>query len=62
MRGDDRQQAAMWSYVSPEARVPQAHPLRPIRQMVDAALNEPSPQFAALYAATGRLGHAASFR
>jgi hypothetical protein len=28
MRGDDRQQAAMWSYISPEQRVPPEHPLR----------------------------------
>lgn len=54
MRGDDRQQAAMWSYISPEARVPQDHPLRPIRQMVDEVLQELSPQFGALYAQTGR--------
>ena len=51
MRGDDRQQAAMWSYVSAKQRVPQEHPLRPIRKMVDGALprtpstlNLPSPQ------------------
>jgi len=29
MRGDDRDQSAMFSYVSPEARVRQEHPLRP---------------------------------
>ena len=28
MRGDDRQQAGMFSYIAPEARVPQDHPLR----------------------------------
>ena len=38
MRGDDRQQAGMWSYLSPEQRVPADHPLRPIRAMVDAIL------------------------
>ena len=38
MRGDDRQQAAMWSYISPEQRVPPEHPLRPIRAMVDTIL------------------------
>ena len=27
MRGDDVQQEAMFSYFSPEARVPQDHPL-----------------------------------
>ncbi len=37
MRGTDSQQAHMFSYVSPERRVPADHPLRPIRAMVDAA-------------------------
>src|SRR5262245_11028597 len=54
MRGDDRQQVAMFSYLSPEQRVPADHPLRPIRQMVDEVLRGLSPQFAALYARTGR--------
>jgi transposase len=54
MRGDDRQQAAMFSYLSPEQRVPGDHPLRPIRQMVDDVLRGLSPQFDALYARTGR--------
>jgi hypothetical protein len=31
MRGDDPQQAAMFSYLSPEERVPKDHPLRAIR-------------------------------
>src|SRR3989449_11265256 len=44
----------MWSYVSPEARVPQDHPLRPMRQMVGVVLTELSPRFAPLYATTGR--------
>jgi transposase len=54
MRGDDRQQAAMFSYLSPEQRVPVDHPLRPIRHMVDEVLRGLSPQFDALYARTGR--------
>jgi transposase len=54
MRGGDQPQGAMWSYVSPEARVPQDHPLRPMRQMVDLVLTELSPRFAPLYATTGR--------
>ena len=54
MRGDDRQQAAMFSYLSPEQRVPAGHPLRPIRQMVDDVLRGLSPQLAALYARSGR--------
>src|SRR5574341_65937 len=54
MRGDDRQQAAMWSYISPEQRVPQDHPLRAIRAMVDTVLAELSPEFAKLYSPVGR--------
>ena len=38
MRGDEKQQEAMFSYVSSEARVPADHPLRAIRGMVDRAL------------------------
>jgi transposase len=54
MRGDDLQQGAMFSYLSPEQRVPAAHPLRPIRQMVDRVLKRLSPRFEALYAERGR--------
>jgi hypothetical protein len=34
MRGDDEITEPMFSYVLPEQRVPQDHPLRPIRAMV----------------------------
>ncbi len=34
MRGDDIQQGAMFSYLSPGQRVPANHPLRLIRKMV----------------------------
>jgi transposase len=54
MRGGDTQQGHMWSYIQPEQRVPQDHPLRPIRAMVDQALQELSPRFALLYSHTGR--------
>lgn len=54
MRGDDRHQAAMFSYLSPEQRVPQDHPLRAIRAMVDRVLLELSPTFATLYSQVGR--------
>ena len=54
MRGDDPQQAAMFSYISPEERVPQEHPLRVIRMLVDAVLKELSPQFDLLYSYIGR--------
>jgi transposase len=54
MRGDDRQQVGMWSYISPEQRVPADHPLRPVRAMVDTILAELSPAFAQLYSPIGR--------
>ena len=54
MRGPDTQQAGMFSYLSPEERVPATHPLRPIQQYVDTALTALSPQLAKLYAYTGR--------
>jgi transposase len=54
MRGDDRQPDAAFSYVSMESRIPLAHPLRPMRTLVDACLREMSPRFAQLYARTGR--------
>src|SRR5258708_11596195 len=54
MRGDDIQQGAMFSYLSPEQRVPADHPLRLIRQMVDTVLKRLSPCFEAMYAEGGR--------
>lgn len=54
MRGQDVQHAGLFSYRSPEVRVPATHPLRPIRQSVDTALTALSPQLAKLYAHTGR--------
>ena len=54
MRSKDVQETAMWSYVSPEARVPADHPLRPIREMVNAVLETLSPDFDRIYSAVGR--------
>ncbi len=54
MRGQDAQQAAKFSYLSPEQRVPEDHPLRSIREMADVALKRMSPLFAQLYSHTGR--------
>jgi transposase len=54
MRGDDRQQADMYSYLSPEQRVRENHPLRKIRAMADEALKNMSERFDGMYAKTGR--------
>jgi transposase len=54
MRGADVKQGGVFSYVSLEARVPKSHPLRRIREMVDAALVELSPEFESLYSKVGR--------
>jgi transposase len=54
MRGDDQQTEHLFSYVSPEQRVPADHPLRAIRTMTDAALRDLSPHFEAIYAKIGR--------
>jgi transposase len=54
MRGSEQIQDAMFSYISPAQRVPQDHPLRPIRKMVDEALKELSPKFERMYSDVGR--------
>src|SRR5215475_10487788 len=54
MRGEDHQQSELFSYGSLEERVPADHPLRPIRAMVDRALQNMSPRFDAIYGEDGR--------
>jgi transposase len=54
LRGTDKEQSAMFSYLSPEERVPANHPLRAVRVMVDQALKALSESFKDLYSATGR--------
>ena len=55
MRGDDEQlQAGMFSYVALEDRVPQDHPLRAIRKLVDEVLRRMSKEFDKLYSEVGR--------
>jgi transposase len=54
MRGQDSKQASMFSVLSPERRVPQDHPLRPIKAMADAVLLSMSKRFDRMYSATGR--------
>lgn len=54
MRGDDRQTGWVFSYVSPEERVPPNHPLRAIRRMTDVIFERLSPRFDRLYSTIGR--------
>ena len=54
MRGDDRQSGWMFSYVSPEARVPADHSLRAIRQMTNVIFERLSPRFDRRYSTMGR--------
>jgi len=54
MRGGDQQPDVMFSYVSMEDRIPQDHPLRAMRTLVDGVLTEMSPRFTLIYAKTGR--------
>jgi transposase len=54
MRGPDERSDSLFSYVSCEARVPGDHPLRPVRAIVDEALEVLSPDFERLYSKEGR--------
>ena len=54
MRGEDRQQSHVFSYLSPEERVRPDHPLRAIREMVDVVLSQLSQSFDSMYAKVGR--------
>jgi len=54
MRGIDIQQSAMFSYLSPEERVPKNHPLRAIREFADRILRDLSPRFETMYSEMGR--------
>src|SRR6202142_642419 len=54
MRGDEKQQGGMFSYVTMEERVPPDHPLRAIRRLVDQILAKMSKRFDKIYADNGR--------
>ena len=54
MRGADSKQEAVFSYDSPESRVPVKHPLRPICAMISKALAQMDGRFEKLYSQTGR--------
>ena len=54
MRGAFEDQGGLFSYISPEARVPPNHPLRKIREFVREVLSELNHSLGKLYASEGR--------
>lgn len=54
MRGTDEASGSLFSYVDLESRIPARHPLRKLRQVVNAALASLDAEFEALYTDFGR--------
>jgi transposase len=54
MRGEQSEPEPVFSYITPAQRVPQDHPLRVIRTMVDEVLKRLWSDFEKLYSHTGR--------
>src|ERR1700693_2192132 len=54
MRGGFLDHGKLFSYLSPEARVPASHPLRKIRELVRDVLSELNRSLSKLYASEGR--------
>lgn len=54
MRGEESGQGKLFSFVSVEERVPASHPLRKVRELVDAALARMSADFDRMYSSEGR--------
>lgn len=54
MRGQEENQGFMFTYLSPEQRVPANHPLRLIKAYADTVLKELNPTFKLMYSNTGR--------
>src|SRR3954462_15404729 len=54
VRGDDEESGHLFSYLSPEQRVPADQPLRTIPRLTDGAGRRVAPGFEAIYATTGR--------
>jgi transposase len=54
MRGKVDPQSDMLALISPASVVPQEHPLRRIKKLVDAVLKDLCPEFDAMYAELGR--------
>jgi transposase len=54
MRGKFEDQGGLFSYISPETRVPKDHPLRKIRELVRDVLRDLNRTFGRLYSSEGR--------
>ena len=54
MRGRLQDQSGLFSYIRPEERIPAAHPLRKVRELVRELLKELSHGFGKLYSHEGR--------
>jgi transposase len=54
MRGNFEDQGKLFSYISPERRVPEEHPLRRVRRLVREILSSMEKDFRKLYSDTGR--------
>ena len=54
MRGEVNGQVPLFSYVDMESRIGEAHPIRAVRRIVDAALAELEPALSRMYAERGR--------
>ena len=54
MRGEHQNQNDMFSYIPLEKRIPENHPMRPIKELVDGILEGMSRRFDAIYSHTGR--------
>ena len=53
MRGPDVTQDSIFSYQTLSDYVPEGHPLKPIREIVNTALRQMEASFAAMYADSG---------
>ena len=54
MRGSDMVTGSLFSYVDLESRVPDKHPLRVIRRVVNEVLASLDAEFSAMYSVFGR--------
>ena len=54
MRGTKAPQSSMLCLISSESRVPDRHPLRAVKKLVDAVLKDLAPVFEGMYAKIGR--------